>query len=211
MILGTAGLTAALCIDKLQQTGLGEGEVLVTGATGGVGSIATHLLVRLGIPVVAVTGKADEADRLINHFGVQEVMSREQLRQGADKPLLAERWAGVIDTVGGDLLFNAIKGLRYGASATACGLVNSQDIPATVLPFILRHVNLLGVDSVSLPVAEKARIWNRLADEWKFDYPEEYLTQLRLTDIPAAIDRILAGAMIGHGLVCLSDDDRPDI
>lgn len=209
MVMGTAGFTAALCVHKLQSVGLGnEGEVLVTGATGGVGSVAVRLLAHLGYTVVALTGKADKAD-MLHQLGASEVVSREQLREGADKPLLAERWAGVVDTVGGDLLFNAVKGLRYGASASICGLVNSPELPATVLPFILRHVNLLGVDSVSLPINEKQHIWQKLASEWKFDYPKGWITSLGLEDLSDAIDRILAGTMTGRGLVCLSDEDRP--
>lgn len=208
MVLGTAGLTAALCVDKLYSAGLEQGEVLVTGATGGVGSIAVRLLSHLGFSVVAVSNKTEQAE-MLGKLGASEVMTREALRKNADRPLLAERWAGVVDTVGGDLLFNAVKGLRYGASAAICGLVNSPEIPATVLPFILRHVNLLGVDSVMLPLNEKERIWQKLASEWKFDYPEEWVTELSLDQLSSTIDRILKGQMVGRGLLCLSPEDRP--
>ena len=117
--------------------------------------------------------------------------------------MLGETWGGVVDTVGGEILFNAIKGLRYGCSLAACGLVDSPAIPATVLPFILRHVNLLGVDSVELPLAEKQRMWEKLAGPWKMDLTmlEERLTLASLSD---AIDRILAGQMVGRGVVDLS-------
>lgn len=205
MILGTAGFTAAECVDKLERIGglvPEQGEVLVTGATGGVGSVAVLLLAKLGYRVVAATGKAERADWL-RDLGAAEVLPRESLREGSAKPLLAERYAGVVDTVGGEILFNAVKSLRYGGSAALCGLVDSPAIPATVLPFILRHVNLLGVDSVQLPLPEKQRIWNRLAGEWKLDGLETLVEPLTLDDLSGAIDRILEGRMVGRGLVDL--------
>jgi alcohol dehydrogenase len=205
MILGTAGFTAAECVDKLERLGglrPEQGEVLVTGATGGVGSVAVLLLAKLGYPVVAATGKAERADWL-RGLGATEVLPRETLREGGAKPLLAERYAGVVDTVGGEILFNAVKSLRYGGSAALCGLVDSPAIPATVLPFILRHVNLLGVDSVQLPLPEKERIWGRLAGEWKLDGLDTLVEPLTLDDLSAAIDRILEGRMVGRGLVDL--------
>jgi alcohol dehydrogenase len=205
MILGTAGFTAAECVDKLERVGglrPEQGEVLVTGATGGVGSVAVLLLAKLGYRVVAVTGKAERADWL-RGLGAAEILPREALREGGAKPLLAERYAGVVDTVGGEILFNAVKSLRYGGSAALCGLVDSPAIPATVLPFILRHVNLLGVDSVQLPLPEKQRIWDRLAGEWKLDDLETLVEPLTLDDLSGAIDRILEGRMVGRGLVDL--------
>jgi alcohol dehydrogenase len=205
MILGTAGFTAAECVDKLERVGglrPEQGEVLVTGATGGVGSVAVLLLAKLGYRVVAVTGKAERADWL-RGLGAAEILPREALREGGAKPLLAERYAGVVDTVGGEILFNAVKSLRYGGSAALCGLVDSPAFPATVLPFILRHVNLLGVDSVQLPLPEKQRIWDRLAGEWKLDGLETLVEPLTLDDLSGAIDRILEGRMVGRGLVDL--------
>ncbi len=203
MLLGTAGFTAAECIDKLEHAGMqpDSGPVLVTGSTGGVGSVAVALLSHLGYEVAAVTGKEDQHDWL-RSLGATEILSREDAAEGADKPLLGERWGGVVDTVGGPILFNAVKSLKYGASLAACGLVGSTEIPASVLPFILRHVNLLGVDSVQLPLDEKQRIWNRLAGEWRIDLAslEESLTLDTLSD---AIDRILAGEMVGRGVVSL--------
>ena len=143
MILGTAGFTAALCVHKLEAAGMTPdgGPVLVTGATGGVGSVAVKLLARLGYEVHAVTGKADRHDFLRN-LGAVEIRSREDALAGSDRPLLRETFGGVVDTVGGPILVNAVKSLRYGMSLAACGLVASPEIPATVLPFILRHVNL---------------------------------------------------------------------
>ena len=202
MILGTAGFTAALCIDKLEQAGMGPegGPVLVTGATGGVGSVAVKLLAKLGYEVHAGTGKADRHDYL-RDLGASVVVSRDDLLAGAERPLGRETWGGAVDTVGGQILVNAVKSLRYGASLAACGLVASPEIPASVFPFILRHVNLLGVDSVELPVAGKARIWGKLAGPWQLDGLEELVEPLTLDTLSPAIDRILAGKMVGRGLL----------
>ena len=202
MILGTAGFTAALCIDKLEQAGMGPegGPVLVTGATGGVGSVAVKLLAKLGYEVHAGTGKADRHDYL-RDLGASAVVSRDDLLAGAERPLGRETWGGAVDTVGGQILVNAVKSLRYGASLAACGLVASPEIPASVFPFILRHVNLLGVDSVELPVAGKARIWGKLAGPWQLDGLEELVEPLTLDTLSPAIDRILAGKMVGRGLL----------
>lgn len=203
MIIGTAGFTAAECVQKLEQAGMtpDSGPVLVTGATGGVGSVAVKLLAQLGYQVTAVTGKADKADWL-RSLGATDVISREDAAAGADKPLLPETWGGVVDTVGGDILFNGVKSLRYGCSVAACGLVAAPTFGASVLPFILRHVNLLGIDSVQLPVEQKAEIWQRLATDWLMDLSalEEAFTLDTLSD---GIDRILAGKMVGRGVVHL--------
>ena len=204
MRIGTAGFTAAECVQKLERAGMtpASGPVLVTGATGGVGSVAVKLLAKLNYEVVAVTGKADQHD-FLRDLGAVDFMTREQASEGAEKPLLAERWGGVVDTVGGDILFNAVKSLRYGCSAAACGLVAAPNFAASVLPFILRNVNLLGIDSVQLPITEKAAIWSRLATDWQMDLSdlEESLT---LDSLSAAIDRILAGQMVGRGVVDLN-------
>jgi len=204
MILGTAGFTAALAIDKLEASGMQprRGPVLVTGATGGVGSVAVMLLAKLGYEVAAVTGKASQHG-FLKSLGASEILSREALAEGANRPLLKERWGGVVDTVGGDLLFNGVKSLRYGCSLAACGLVASPQFAATVLPFILRHVNLLGIDSVQLPLAEKARIWSKLAQQWKLDRLAELKVDFSLATISAGIDRILAGEMVGRGVLDL--------
>ncbi len=203
MILGTAGFTAAECIDKLEAAGMtpASGPVLVTGATGGVGSVAVKLLAKLGYEVAAVTGKPEQHD-FLRGLGATEILSREDAQAGADKPLLAERWGGVVDTVGGDILFNAVKSLRYGCSLAACGLVASPMFQASVLPFLLRNVNLLGIDSVELPLAEKARLWQRLANEWLVDL-SDLEEPLELEGLSAAIDRILAGQMVGRGVLHL--------
>ena len=202
MILGTAGFTAALCVHKLTAAGMAPsgGPVLVTGATGGVGSVAVKLLAKLGYEVHAVTGKTVQHG-FLRDLGAAEILGRDAALAGGDRPLLKETWGGVVDTVGGEILVNAVKSLRYGASLAACGLVASPNIPATVLPFILRHVNLLGVDSVELPLPRKAEIWGRLAGPWRLDGLDELATPLKLDDLSAAIDRILAGEMVGRGLV----------
>lgn len=203
MVLGTAGLTAALCIDKLERAGLvpGAGPVLVTGATGGVGSIAVAMLAQLGHEVVAVTGKADQAD-FLQRLGAARVLDRAELQAGTAKVMLPEQWVGAVDTVGGDILFNVVKSLRYDASVACCGLTAGVQFQASVLPFILRNVNLLGVDSVEQPLVVKASMWDRLSLQWKTD-----LTQLEqeitLDELPEFIKTILAGGMVGRAVVNL--------
>ena len=206
MILGTAGFTAALSVHKLEQSGMrpSRGPVLVSGATGGVGCVAITLLDQLGYEPHAVTGKEHQHE-FLRSIGAREILSREELEAGGDRPLLKELWGGVVDTVGGGMLFNAIKGLRYGQSAAACGLVNSPNIPATVLPFILRHVNLLGIDSVELPLPEKIEIWDKLAGVWKLnELTKLKKSTLSLRTLSEAIDTILEGEMVGRGLVDLA-------
>ena len=205
MVLGTAGLTAALCINKLEGAGMNvdSGPVLVTGATGGVGSVAVKLLAHLGYEVAAVTGKTDQHE-FLERLGATRILSRDEAREGAERPILKETWGGAVDTVGGEILFNAVKSLRYGCSLAACGLVDSPQVPANVLPFILRGVNLLGVDSVELPLARKTEIWEKLAGPWKLQDLSELAVPLKLNDLDGAIDRILAGRMVGRGVVDLS-------
>ncbi len=202
MILGTAGFTAALCVHKLEAAGMtpDAGPVLVTGATGGVGSVGVMLLAKLGYSVTAVTGKAAQHD-FLRQIGATDIIDRDAAREGAERPLGAETWGGVVDTVGGEILFNAVKSLKYGSSLAACGLVDSPAIPATVLPFILRHVNLLGVDSVQLPLAQKQEIWDKLAGPWQLPELEALKAPLTLDTISEAIDKILAGEMVGRGVL----------
>lgn len=201
MILGTAGLTAALCVDKLLRAGLtvDAGPVLVTGATGGVGSIAIVLLKQLGFDVTAVTGKTEQAE-FLRQLGAKQVIDREALTVGTDKALLKPQWAGVVDTVGGDILFNAVKSLQYGASAACCGLTAGIDFKASVLPFILRGVNLLGVDSVELPLVNKASMWDKLSLQWKMDL-DNLVKEISLKDVPNAIATMLASQQTGRTLV----------
>lgn len=203
MILGTAGLTAALCVETLLDTGVEpeQGEILVTGATGGVGSIAVALLAQLGFTVVAGTGKADAHDWL-RALGAQDFVDRDSLLAGTDKPMLKPRWAGVVDCVGGDILFNAIKSLKYGGSAVCCGLAGSAELNGSVFPFILRGVNLLGVDSVELPLEIKEQVWQLMASEWRLEKLEALLAEeVQLAQLPPWFRRILAGQVRGRVLV----------
>ena len=204
IILGTAGFTAALSVDKLEAVGMttGGGPVLVTGATGGVGSIAVTLLATLGYEVHAVTGKASRHE-FLHSLGASAILTREEAAAGAEKALLKPTWGGAIDTVGGPILFNVIKALRYNASVAACGLVASPELPATVFPFILRGVNLLGIDSVVPPMEKKRELWNRLAGPWRLDL-EPLVVPLTLDTLSDAIDTILKGEMAGRGLVDLN-------
>ncbi|SEJ14765.1 alcohol dehydrogenase [Pseudomonas linyingensis] len=203
MLLGTAGLTAGLCVEKLQHVGLdaSAGSVLVTGACGGVGSVAVLLLTRLGYTVAASTGKLQQVE-FLHRLGAQQIIDRAVLLDGADKPLLKMQWAGAVDSVGGDLLFNVVKSLQYGASVACCGLTAGAAMAtASVLPFILRGVNLLGIDSVELPRAVKAAMWQKLAGPWKLEGLEQLGHEIGLEELPEAIKRILAGRMVGRVLV----------
>jgi len=205
MVLGTAGLTAALCVDRLEQAGLesgAEAPVLVTGATGGVGSVAVMLLAKLGYKVAAVTGKADQAE-FLQSLGATQVVERTALQSGVEKPLLKEQWAGAVDTVGGDILFNVVKSLQRGASAACCGLTAGVGFQATVLPFILRGVSLLGVDSVEIPLVVKASMWDKLSLQWKLPELDRLAQEVTLDELPDAIERILAGKQVGRVVVRL--------
>jgi len=205
MCLGTAGLTAALCVDKLERAGVKpeNGAVLVTGASGGVGSIAVALLAKLGFAVTALTGK-DNQRAFLQQLGATQVLPRSALQEGTAKPLLKEQWAGAVDCVGGDILFNLIKSLRYGGSVACCGLTAGVELKGTVLPFILRGVNLLGVDSVEQPLAYKASIWQRLAEDWQLPQLEQLVREVDLAALPAEIDQILSGQQVGRVLVRLN-------
>ncbi len=194
MVLGTAGLTAALCVEKLLLNGLepDQGEVLVTGATGGVGSIAVALLTELGFAVTACTGKAD-SHAMLEQLGAQSIITRDALQDQGTRPLLKERWAGAVDVVGGEMLWNVMKALRYGGSVACCGLVGSPKIEATVFPFILRSVNLLGVDSVMVPLAHKTALWTRLANEWKLEQLQDVAKIISLNELDQGLQALLHG------------------
>ncbi len=204
MALGTAGLTAALCVDKLERAGLvpGDAPVLVTGATGGVGSIAVALLSRLGYNVAAVTGKVEQT-QFLTSLGATQVIERSVLQSGTEKPMLKEQWTGAVDTVGGDILFNVIKSLQRGASVACCGLTAGTNFQANVLPFILRGVNLLGVDSVEIPRSTKASMWDKLSTQWKLPNLNELVQEISMEELPQAIERMLAGQQTGRMLVRL--------
>ena len=199
MVLGTAGLTAGLCVNKLLLNSITPeaGKVLVTGATGGVGIIACALLVKLGFEVVASTGKLAETAKLMA-LGVSEVISREAFSEENPRPMLKEGYAAAVDVAGGTTLVNVIKSLSYGGSVAACGLVDSPALSATVLPFILRGVNLLGVDSVELPLAQKQQIWNLFANEWALTDIDSLAETIVLSELPAVLAKVLAGGAVGR-------------
>lgn len=201
---GTAGLTAALCIIRLMASGLNKdsGEVLVTGATGGVGSVAVAILGKLGYNVVAATGKASEHD-FLKSLGATSIISREEANDTSGRPLQKPRWAGVIDTVGGNILATALKTAKYGGLVAACGNAMSPELNINVFPFILRGVSLLGVDSVEIPMRARQMAWTKLASEWSIDLGK-LVTEVSLEGLNPKIDEILKGAVRGRVLVDLS-------
>lgn len=205
MILGTAGFTAALCVEKLLLNGVepSQGRVLVTGASGGVGIIAVALLSKLGFDVVASTSKQEAYARL-SQLGASEIIDRNTLSEENKRPLLKEEWGAAVDVVGGDTLSNVIKSLRYGGSVAACGLVQSPNLPATVLPFILRGVNLLGVDSVLLPIETKRALWNKLGDQWKLNQLESICTDISFDELAASLEQVLGGGANGRFVLDLN-------
>ena len=204
MIYGTAGLTAALCYKKLvsMKAVPEDGPVLVTGSTGGVGSVAVSLLASEGFEVIACTGKAEQEDYL-KRIGATSVVSRQELEEGNAAPLGKEKFGHVLDTVGGSILSNALKSLCYGGSAAICGLVASPKFEATVLPFILRNINLLGVDSVEIPLDEKRDVWDQLANEWSLKNLESLASEISLEELAPEIDNIFSGEVVGRKVVCV--------
>ena len=205
MAYGTAGFTAALCVMRLLAGGLTKeaGEVLVTGATGGVGSVAVAILAKLGFNVVAATGKTNEKDFLTG-LGANAIISRDEANDTSGKPLQKGRWAGAVDTVGGNILATALKSAKYGGLVAACGNTMSADLAVSVFPFILRGVSLLGVDSVEIPMSTRARVWQKLATEWKLDMFGDLVTECSLEELNPKIDQILKGEIRGRVLVNLS-------
>jgi acrylyl-CoA reductase (NADPH) len=201
MAIGTAGYTAMLCVLALERHGLkaGDGEVLVTGATGGVGSVAVALLAKLGHKVVAATGKAGEADYL-KSLGATTIIDRAEL-SAPGKPLQKERWTAVVDAVGSHTLVNACAQTRYGGAIAACGLAQGLDFPATVAPFILRGIALLGVDSVMAPLALREQAWARLARDLDPALLETMTTEISLAEAIPAAQRLMAGQVRGRLVV----------
>ncbi len=202
MAIGTAGYTAMLCVMALERQGLQPataGDVLVTGATGGVGSVAVAVLARLGYRVVAATGKAAEADYLLA-LGASGVIDRAELA-APGKPLQKERWAAVVDAVGSHTLANALAQTRYGGAVAACGLAQGADLPCTVMPFILRNVALLGVDSVMAPLPLRQQAWARLASDLDPALLERMTTEVPLAGAVAAAEQLMAGRIRGRVVV----------
>jgi acrylyl-CoA reductase (NADPH) len=201
MAIGTAGYTAALCVEALVKHGLTpeRGDVLVTGASGGVGSVAIALLVKAGFNVVAATGKASEADYL-KGLGAKQVIDRNELSQPG-KPMQKERWGGVVDSVGSHTLANACAQTRYRGLVAACGLAQGMDFPASVAPFILRGVSLLGIDSVMAPREVRQPAWDRLARDLNAATLESITKVISLADTIGAAQDIIAGRVRGRLIV----------
>jgi acrylyl-CoA reductase (NADPH) len=198
MMLGTAGLTAAMCVEALEHQGL-TSPVLVTGSSGGVGSIAVALLAKLGYEVIASTGSEASHD-LLKALGAKHIIQRSELSETSSKPFVKPLYGGAVDTVGGETLVNIIKALQAGSSVAACGLVGGSTLNLTVFPFILRNVNLLGIDSQNYPMQKRQALWNKLATLWKVDL-EALTTEVALEDVSPAIDDILQGKTRGHVLI----------
>ncbi|PVV11171.1 MAG: oxidoreductase [gamma proteobacterium symbiont of Ctena orbiculata] len=201
MAVGTAGYTAMLCVMALEQHGLtpDSGELLVTGAAGGVGSVAVSLLSRLGYQVTGSSGRASQRDYLIG-LGAHEVIDRSEFN-GKVRPLAKERWAGAVDVAGGNTLANVLSQIRYGGAVAACGLAESMDLPASVAPFILRGVTLYGIDSVMASIEKRQQAWDRLARDLDLDQLEKMIVEVPFAELPAAAQAILEGKVRGRTVV----------
>ena len=201
MAIGTAGYTAMLCVMALEKHGIqpDDGEILVTGATGGVGSVAIALLSKLGYSVTAVSGKSDAAEYL-QQLGAKHILPRDEF-SAPGKPLAKERWAGVIDVAGGNTLANACAQTKYGGAVAACGLAESMQLPATVAPFILRGVHLIGVDSVMCPREKRLAAWQRLATDLDMQLLDKMLTEIPLDEVIPNANALLAGKLKGRVVV----------
>jgi putative YhdH/YhfP family quinone oxidoreductase len=202
MIYGTAGLTAALSVQRLEENGLTpeKGKVLVTGATGGVGSIAVAILAKRGYDVVASTGKESEHDYL-HKLGANEVVSRDEVYNGKVKALDKQLWAGAVDPVGGESLAAILSKIHYNGSVAVSGLTGGGNVPTTVFPFILRGINLLGIDSVYCPMEVRKPLWERMASDFKPEVLESISKEISLDELPATLPLILQGQARGRFIV----------
>jgi acrylyl-CoA reductase (NADPH) len=205
MAVGTAGLTAMLAVMALEDHGLTpeKGEVLVTGAAGGVGSVATAILAHRGYVVAAVTGRP-ETETYLRDLGAQRIVPRADLAETVKRPLESETWAGCVDAVGGAMLARILGQMRYGASVAAVGLAGGAALPASVIPFILRGVNLLGIDSVHQPYANRVRAWERIARDLPMDRLEAMVEPATLSDLTRVAEAILKGEVRGRVVVDLN-------
>jgi acrylyl-CoA reductase (NADPH) len=206
MILGTAGFTAAQGVQAIVLNGVkpSDGEIVVTGATGGVGCLAVKLLAKLGFSAVAVTGKRELAARLYE-WGAGRVLSREEAVSSSNKPLLTAFWAGAVDTVGGATLTTIIRETKPYGVVAACGLVGGTELPLTVHPFILRGMTLAGIGSALLPYDRRIEIWRKLSHEWRLEGLEELATTIGLEQLEDFIQRILKGQIVGRTVVKMAD------
>ncbi|QDU28397.1 putative acrylyl-CoA reductase AcuI [Anatilimnocola aggregata] len=202
MILGTAGFTAAQCVQALITNGIAPdaGEVVVTGATGGVGSLAVKLLAQLGYQVVAVTGKSQLASTL-QSWGAKQVIGRDEVLNATTKPLLSARWAAAVDTVGGQTLTTIVRQLRDYGVVAACGLVGGTELSLSVHPFLLRGVILAGIASAALPYDRRLRIWEQLAGPWRMSDLNLLATEVSLSELEEKIQQILRGEIVGRTIV----------
>ena len=202
MAVGTAGFTAILAVMALEDHGLkaGQGPVLVTGAAGGVGSVATAILANLGYEVAAVTGRP-ETEEYLRGLGATQIVPREEINETVKRPLERETWAGCVDAVGGDMLARVLGQMKYGGSVSAVGLAGGAGLPATVIPFLLRGVNLLGIDSVMQPYDNRLRAWERIAKDLPMDKLEAMIHPATLGDLPALGKDILKGQVKGRVVV----------
>ncbi len=202
MAIGTAGYTSMLCVMALQKHGIvpASGEVLVTGAAGGVGSVAVAILAKLGFQVVAATGRPEEGEYL-KALGATTVIERKELTEAPDRPLLSERYAGVVDTVSGVMLARALAQVRYGGAAAVCGLAGGPSFPGSILPFILRGVAMYGIDSVMMPKGPREEAWRRLGSDLPLDRLDSTVSEAGLGDLLALAPKILKGAVRGRVVV----------
>jgi acrylyl-CoA reductase (NADPH) len=205
MAIGTAGYTSMLSVLALQKHGLtpSAGEVLVTGAAGGVGSVAVAILAKLGFSVVAATGRPQEADYL-KALGAAAVMERKDLVEAPDRPLLSERFAGVVDTVSGVMFARALAQVKYGGAAAVCGLAGGPSFPGSILPFILRAITVYGIDSVMLPRAPREEAWRRLGTDLPLDKLDSAVSEIGLSELMALAPKILRGEVRGRVVVDVS-------
>ncbi len=202
MMFGTAGFTAALAIYKMELNGQhpDQGPVLVTGAGGGLGSIAINIMAGIGYKVIAATGKTNEYD-YFTELGASEIISRDQVDDHSGKHLLRPRWAGVIDTVGGNILSTAIKACQRHGNVAVCGNALSFELQSSVYPFILNGINLLGIDSATCPMNLRRQLWDKLSMDWRPSMPDQISKEISLNELPHFIDQILAGKIRGRMFV----------
>lgn len=204
MMFGTAGFTAAICVEQLQRNGVApdQGEIVVSGATGGVGCLAVGILAKEGYKVVASTGKA-EAHDFLKALGAARIISREELDDRSGRPLLKAVWAGAVDTVGGNTLATIVKSIQVQGSVAACGVVAGPKLDLTVFPFILRGVNLLGADSALWPSEARRKIWQKLATKWKLRHLGEIAQTIPLQQLGEYVQKILKGQVRGRTVVAI--------